>query len=293
MFSSILNGVRVQILGSLVVRNARGSVIEIPGDRQRRLMALLAQRLGRTVPADVLSEAIWGSEAVRDRKAALHSLVARVRRNLEDGGGDGVLRTDPGGYRLDADRASVDRSAFEQLLGDADDAAPVMRAELLAEALALWRGRAYDEFVDVEELRLEGARLDELRLVAEERYGLALIEAGRPADAVAHLQRLVDAEPFREGPVAALMRALEAAGRQAEALRCFSHYRDRLGDELGLEPSAALVRLDRSIAAEPGGPTSWQAPTPLEELRVSYVTSGRHPHLRLAVGEAGRVVRWW
>ena len=133
-----------------------------------------------------------------------------------------------------------------------------------------------------------GARLDELRLVAEERYGLALIEAGRAADAIAHLQRLVDAEPFREGPVAAFMRALDAAGRQGEALRCFAHYRDRLGDELGLEPSAALVRLERSIAAEPEGPTSWQPAAPFEELRVSYISSGRHPHLRLAVGEAGR-----
>ena len=119
----------VQILGSLVVRNARGSVIEIVGDRQRLLVALLAHRLGQTVPADVLSEAIWGAEKVRDPKAALHSLVARVRRTLEDGGERDALRTDPSGYRLDADRASVDGSRFEQLLGDADDAAPAMRAE--------------------------------------------------------------------------------------------------------------------------------------------------------------------
>jgi pimeloyl-ACP methyl ester carboxylesterase len=48
------------------------------------------------------------------------------------------------------------------------------------------------------------------------------------------------------------------------------------------------VRLERSIAAEPAGPTSWQAPGPLEELRVSYVPAGRHADLRLAVGEAGR-----
>jgi DNA-binding SARP family transcriptional activator/pimeloyl-ACP methyl ester carboxylesterase len=280
--------VQVQILGSLVVRNARGSVIEIAGDRQRLLVALLAHRLGQTVPADVLAEAIWGADYVRDPKAALHSLVARVRRTLEHGGEGDALRTDPSGYRLDADRASVDRSRFEHLLGDADDAAPAIRAQRLAEALSLWRGRAYDEFADLDELRLEGARLDELRLVAEERYGLALIEAGRPADAIAHLQRLVDAEPFREGPVAALMRALHAAGRQGDALRCFGRYRDRLGNELGLEPSAALVRLERSIAAEREGPTSWQAPTPFEELRVSYVASGRHPHLRLAVGETGR-----
>jgi pimeloyl-ACP methyl ester carboxylesterase/DNA-binding SARP family transcriptional activator len=279
---------QVQILGSLVVRNERGSVVDIPGDRQRLLVALLAHRLGQTVPADVLAEAIWGDANVRDLRAALHSLVARVRRALEEGGEHDALRTDPSGYRLDAHRAAVDRSSFERLLGDADDAAPATRAQLLAEALSLWRGRAYDEFADVDELRLEGARLDELRLVAEERYGVALVEAGRPADAVAHLQRLVDAEPFREGPLAALMRALQAAGRQGDALRCFAGYRDRLGEQLGLEPSPALVRLERSIAAEGQGPASWHGPTPFEELRVSYIASGRHPHLRLAVGETGR-----
>jgi pimeloyl-ACP methyl ester carboxylesterase/DNA-binding SARP family transcriptional activator len=280
--------VRVQVLGALLVRDDHGGVVELAGERQRRLVALLAHRLGRTVPAEVLADAIWGDEAVRDPKAALHSLVARVRRALEDAGAGEVLRTDPSGYRLDADLTSVDRDEFERALADAADGPPDARSDRLADGLARWRGRAYEEFADIEELRLEGARLDELRLVAEERYGSALVDAGRAADAAAHLQRLVDAAPFREGPVAALMLALDAAGRQADALRTFARYRNRLGGELGLEPSAALVRLERSIAAEPEGPATWQAPTPLEELRVSYVASGRHPHLRLAVGETGR-----
>jgi pimeloyl-ACP methyl ester carboxylesterase/DNA-binding SARP family transcriptional activator len=271
-----------------LLRTAGGSAVEVAGDRQRRLLALLAHRLGEAVTADVLTDAIWGAEDLRDPLGALHSLVARVRRVLEDAGGRDVLRTDAAGYRLDAERCSVDAALFEQLLHSATSGSPAARAERLAEAMSLWRGRAYEEFVDVEELRLEGARLDELRLVAEEQYGAALVEAGRAADAVAHLQRLVDAEPFREGPVAALMRALESAGRQGDALRRFANYRERLGDELGLEPSHALVRLERSIAVEPAGPASWHAPRPFEDLRVAYVQSGRDPRLRLAVGEAGQ-----
>jgi DNA-binding SARP family transcriptional activator/DNA-binding CsgD family transcriptional regulator/Tfp pilus assembly protein PilF len=258
--------VRIQVLGSLTVTTTAGSAIEILGARQRRLLALLARRVGRTLPAEVLSHALWEVEDVRDPRGALHSLVARVRRALDASGERGVLRTDPTGYRLDAEHTSVDAFRFEEILRDADDAPPPDRAERLAEALSLWHGRAYDEFVDVDELRLEGIRLDELRRVAAERYGAALVEAGRAADAVAHLQRLVEEEPFREGAVAALMRALESAGRQGEALRCFARYRDRLADELGLEPSRALVQLEQSIAVEPTGPPSWQSPRPPEKL---------------------------
>ena len=50
---------RVRVLGSLALQSDDGSTIDVSGDRQRRLLALLAQRLGQTVPAEVLADAIW------------------------------------------------------------------------------------------------------------------------------------------------------------------------------------------------------------------------------------------
>ena len=43
------------------------------------------------------------------------------------------------------------------------------------------------------------------------------------------------------------MRALYAGGRQADALAAYQRYAGRLGDELGLEPSAAMQELQLRI----------------------------------------------
>jgi DNA-binding SARP family transcriptional activator len=43
------------------------------------------------------------------------------------------------------------------------------------------------------------------------------------------------------------MRALYAAGRQAEALEAFRHFRERISDELGLEPGPELREVEAAI----------------------------------------------
>jgi hypothetical protein len=73
------------------------------------------------------------------------------------------------------------------------------------------------------------------------------MEAGGDGDLVADLEAAVSEEPLRERRWAQLMTALYRSGRQADALRAYRRLQEQLGAELGIEPSAELVQLERAI----------------------------------------------
>ena len=118
---------------------------------------------------------------------------------------------------------------------------------MLREALALWRGPpladlAYEPFAHV-----EIARLDELRTTAHEELVDAELELGHHAQVVGELEALVAENPWRERLRGQLMLALYRSGRQAEALQAYAQARETLIEELGIEPSEELQRLEQSI----------------------------------------------
>ncbi len=124
---------------------------------------------------------------------------------------------------------------------------PVAAAETLRTALDLWRGEpledfTYEPFAAAEITRLDGLRLDtvENRIEADLRCGLA-------NELVVELEGLVDGSPLRERPISQLVLALYRSGRQAEALQALQRYRTRLREELGLEPSPELRRLEEQV----------------------------------------------
>jgi predicted ATPase/DNA-binding SARP family transcriptional activator len=247
------------VLGPLLLEGDAGPV-RIGSARQRRLLAALVAHLGRAVDVARLVDLVWGDDVPADPAGAVQTNVARLRRLLPRGI---RITTTPEGYRLEADRAVVDVTAFTDHLAAAaavDD--PTARANLLGAALALWRGCPYTE-LDHPALVPEVARLAELRAAATEQHAEALLAAGRVPEAVAELEALVAAEPLREGAVAVLMGALVAAGRQGDALAAFARLRTHLADELGLDPSPQLRELERRILCqELPAATSTTSPVP-------------------------------
>jgi DNA-binding SARP family transcriptional activator len=123
-----------------------------------------------------------------------------------------------------------------------------------AAALALWRGPALADFAYDSFAQAEIARLEELRLSALEERIEADLALGRHAEVVAELGALVARHPLRERLRGQLMLALYRSDRQAEALDVYQCGRQALAEELGLEPSEALQRLERQILErEPPG----------------------------------------
>ena len=226
------------MLGSFEVRTDDGTVADVPGARLRALLIALALEPGRVVSKATLIDWIWGEQLPADTANALQRLVSRLRKALPEGSIEGQ----PGGYRLTVEPGAVDAVRFERLVAQARDAEGSRRVRLLREALALWRGAAMADvgMEDSEALDAAVARLERLRLAALEDRFDAEIGLGQAGELIAELTDLVAAHPMRERLVAALMRALAAAGRDTEALLVYERTRETVADLLGADPSPEL-----------------------------------------------------
>lgn len=239
---------QARILGPLEVL-VDGTRVEIPGGKQRELLAILLIHANEVVSSDRLIEELWGETPPPSALKTLQSLVSRLRSNLGSAGE--ALETHGHGYRLRIEPGDLDAEAFRIGLEDGrrslarGDAARA--AEILREALAHWRGPALAEFRYENFAQTGIARLEELRLAAQEERFDADLELGRHGEIVVELETLVMEQPLRERPRGQLMLALYRSGRQAEALQAYQEGRRALAEELGLEPSESLQRLERQI----------------------------------------------
>jgi DNA-binding SARP family transcriptional activator len=233
--------VQIGILGPFEVRADDGALADVPGARLRALSIALALEPGRIVSKATLIDWIWGEQPPADPANALQRLVSRLRKALPEG----LIEGQPGGYRLTVEPDAVDAVRFERLVAQARDAEGSRRVRLLREALALWRGAAMADvgLEDSEALDAAVARLERLRLTALEDRFDAEVGLGHGAELVAELTELVAAHPVHERLVAALLRALAAAGRDTEALLAYERTREALADLLGVDPSPELSAL--------------------------------------------------
>ncbi len=251
-----------RVLGPLEVVMG-GRALALGGSRERALLARLVLSANRVVTSESLAEDLWGEALPAGATQALQVYVSRLRKVLREGGLDDVLVTSPPGYLLRVDALAVDAARFEALAARARDLSVVGdhegAAAALGDALALWRGPALADVVHAPFAEAERARLEEERLAALEHRIEADLACGRHSELIAELEALTRAQPFRERLWAQRMLALYRTGRQAEALRAYQELRYRLGEELGIEPSAALRRLETAILRhEPE--VEWQPP---------------------------------
>jgi predicted ATPase/DNA-binding SARP family transcriptional activator len=233
--------VQIGMLGSFEVRTDDGVLADVPGARLRALLIALALEPGHVVPKATLVDWIWDERPPSEAANALQRLVSRLRKALPEGLVEG--QTD--GYRLLVEPDAVDAVRFERLVGQARNDEGPRRVRLLREALALWRGAAMQDVGLQDSAAFDAAvtRLERLRLTAMEDRFDAEISLGHGVELVTELTDLVAAHPVRERLVAALMRALVAAGRDTEALLVYERTREALADALGVDPSPELSAL--------------------------------------------------
>ncbi|MEU4433269.1 BTAD domain-containing putative transcriptional regulator [Nocardia rhamnosiphila] len=260
---------QIALLGPLDIRADDGGSIEVPGVRLRALLIALALEPGRAVPRSTLVDWIWGEQPPADAANALQALVSRLRRLLPDGS----LEGQGGGYRLTVRPGAVDAVRFEQLLEAARAGDDAQRTRLLREALDLWRGAPMRD-VDVRDSEAVDAvitRFEGLRLAATEDLYESEIRLGRAAEQVSELTELVARYPVRERLVAALMRALGAAGRGSEALVVYQDAREALADTLGVDPSPELSALHVALLRGEVGAENAERRTNLRAELTGYI----------------------
>ncbi|MET9324316.1 AfsR/SARP family transcriptional regulator [Streptomyces sp. NPDC003038] len=256
----------IDVLGALAVRE-NGVSVAPTAPKPRQVLALLAFHADRVVPVSALIEELWAGEPPRSARTTLQTYVLQLRaliaaaleRGAEGGGQRGggartakdVLLTLPGGYLLSSGGGRLDVREFDRLAGsgyramDAGDFSGAAR--LLREALALWSGPAFADVQSGVQLDMEIRRLEETRLCALDQRIEADLRLGRHRELLAELTVLVTRYRTHENLHGQFMLALHRSGRRGEALDVYQRLRGTLVRELGLEPSVALRRLQRSI----------------------------------------------
>ncbi|MBW3555357.1 MAG: winged helix-turn-helix domain-containing protein [Actinobacteria bacterium] len=253
-----------RVLGSIEVRRG-GDVVQIGSPNERKLLTALLVDANSVVSTSRLIEILWDDDPPISDRNTLQTYIARLRRRLGSTAPPAPIMSRPPGYLIELRPQQLDSLQFRQLLLEGQavlSVDPARALEILDDALALWRGAAFAEFADEDVARAEAACLEELRQTAVDHRVEALLAVGRSAEALSVLERAVVAHPLREWPHGQLMRALAACGRQVDALRLYQRYRERLVDELGIEPSAALRDLERDILRQAPHPGPVRPPTP-------------------------------
>jgi predicted ATPase/DNA-binding SARP family transcriptional activator len=221
--------------------------VELGSGKQMALLACLLVARGDIVSRDRLIDALWGE---RPPAAAVNGLQVRVHGLRQRLALQRIERDGPG-YRLRMESGELDAERFELLVArgrsELARGEPEAAASSLREALALWRGQAYEDVRYETFAQAEIARLNELRLAALEDRIASDLTLGRHGDLVAELEALVCEHPSREGLCGQLMVALYRSDRQAEALEVFQRTRRAMRDELGIEPGPALQAVQRAI----------------------------------------------
>ncbi|MGH2818817.1 MAG: BTAD domain-containing putative transcriptional regulator [Actinomycetota bacterium] len=240
-----------RVLGPLEVDDGRGP-IPLGGPKQRAVLAHLLCRANELVPAETLVDEIWGEEPPERARNIIQTYISHLRKAL---GRDRIESHAPG-YRLRLDSSELDAIRFDTLMRDAKKALPMdpnIAVGMLDDALALWRGPALADLAEQSSLVAEAARLDELRLEAQEDRIEGLLASGAQARAIGELETLLARHPWRESFWGLLMLAFYREGRQAEALGAYQRAREVLADELGIDPSPELMRLqERVLKQDPG-----------------------------------------
>ncbi|MDG6109138.1 AAA family ATPase [Dactylosporangium aurantiacum] len=286
-------GLRIGVLGG-VVAERDGVAVDLGGRRQRAVLALLVLGRGAVLTTDRLIGVVWPDEPPPKPQTALQAYVSHLRRLLQPDvparARTGLIVSRPAGYALQLPPDAVDAWRFERAVADAaaalgeDPGRARSRAE---QALSWWRGEPYAEYPGAPWAEAERARLGELHAGARETLLAARLAVEAPAGLIGELSELAVQAPLREQRWRLLATALYRADRQAEALGALRRARDTLRDELGLDPSPALRRLEADILQQnlaphvrPATELSQPAPAGTGSFGAEVVGARRRVHGR-------------
>jgi DNA-binding SARP family transcriptional activator len=238
-----------RILGPLEVFD-QGRPVALGTLKERLVLAVLLLHANELVPRERLIDDLWGEAPPPTARKAVNVYISQLRKALARGGYDPIA-TVSGGYRLRVDPGVLDADRLEQLLGEARASVSSgehdVAAQRFREALALWRGPTLAGLQLESVGRDEVARLDELRVAALMDRIDCDLALGHHEQVLGELNVLLREHPLRERLRAQQMLALYRADRQADALAAYTEARRTLVDDLGIEPSEALQRLQQAI----------------------------------------------
>ncbi|MEH1125630.1 AfsR/SARP family transcriptional regulator [Micromonospora sp. CPCC 206061] len=255
------------VLGPLLVRSESAvpgasppapAAGHLTAPKPRKVLALLLLRANLVVPVETLIAELWGDEPPASAHTTLQTYILQIRRMLgrilnacPERVASEILITASGGYRLHVGPNELDLHEYERLAEEGRQALSrlddVEGAALLGRALAMWQGGALIDVRLGPVLQVEVRRLEEGRLDLWQQRIDAELRLDRHHAVLGELGSLAARHPLHEDLQAQYMVALYRAGRRTDALEAFHRLRDTLQNDLGLEPSQRIQRLQHAI----------------------------------------------
>ena len=219
-------------------------------DKARQLFQLLLTRRGRPLHREEIAEILWPSlspeAAGRDFKVALNALNRAIEPSRHADAPTAFIEREGAAYRLrPGSDLWVDASAFEEGLRNADGVD--VDIEVLQSVLALYQGNYLPDALYEDWASAERERLLSLYLRAADKLAGALVERGRYSEVIEVCERILQHDPCWESAYRWAMIAYEQQGDRQMALRVYGRCADNMKQELGIEPSPAVVALHERI----------------------------------------------
>lgn len=248
---------RINVLGPLEAY-VNGRTITPSAAKHRQMLALLALHAGEVVSGRVLLEELWGNAPPETSQQTLQTYILHLRQRISDAMdttktdvAKTVLVTHHTGYSLRISAQDLDAGEYDQLAkkGRREMAREDFEAasDSLRRALDMWRGPTLVDVHTGHPLGVHVNRLEESRLGVLEDCVDADLWLGRHHVLLSELAELTARYPMNERLCAQFMIAQYRSGRQWRALEIFWNLRNTMVDELGLEPSVWIQRLQRAI----------------------------------------------
>jgi DNA-binding SARP family transcriptional activator len=245
---------RFKLLGPLEIVMDDESTVILSASKLGQVLGLLLIRSNEIVSVDSLLQELWGDEPPRSALTTLQTYVYHARRMFAREGFAAtrtLLVTRPRGYLIEVEPDEVDAKVFERLVKQGrallDESRTEEASDRLRTALDMWRGPALASISVGEVLQAHVAHLGELRIRAVELRIQAEKQLGRHRELIPELRSLVVAYPLNEWFHGQLINALYRSGRRAEALQAYQNLRRILKEELGVEPTAEIQRLQQEV----------------------------------------------
>ena len=267
----------------LRLRTFGGLTLERDGVRlddlvaQRKVLALLAvlARYGDAgINRERLMALLWAESDMERARGSLKQMIHSLRRQV-----DPQVVTGTAELQLNRLVMSSDVGDFLDGLaaGNVDQAIQSYGGEFL-DGVHVERAPDFSRWQDTQRAELHRHYVDALATLAQTAG-----DAGRHSDAIDMWTRCRDADPLRARSVVGLMRALDAGGDRAEALRYAQLHGELLRTELAAAPNAEVTALAEQLRSaspsKPQGlnPVSARSLTPSPEESVA---TSKSPTLR-------------
>jgi DNA-binding SARP family transcriptional activator len=247
-----------RVLGPLtVLTQPGGEVVAIAGARQRKILATMLLHVNQPVSTRRLVDTIWPHDPPTTARKQIQNAMGMLKSTLRTATAPLEIARTAENYWLRASSSNVDLLRFQELSKAAQTSQDRSAAiGWLRSAITLWQGDVVED-IDPEGLHGNIAHIEELRVRAIHQYAELSMAAGQDTlTLIADLTQWSRLNPLHEGLHLALARALHRDGRGADAVRCLQAFRRRLADDLVVEPSDDLTRLERSLTAPATPPSS-------------------------------------